>query len=182
MSQKTIYVLNGPNLNLLGVREPEIYGYDTLADIESRCAVLLEATDFGLVFRQSNHEGQLVDWIQEARLEASGLIINPAAYTHTSVALYDALWEMTASPVIAINRAVAIAETKGPHAGLAALDAVNASDVSQYQPYWSARAHLLARTGDHAAARPAYDRAIGLEIDPAIRRFLQKRKAELAGG
>ncbi len=98
------------------------------------------------------------------------------------VALYDALWEMTASPVIAINRAVAIAETKGPRAGLAALDAVNASALSQYQPYWSARAHLLARTGDHAAARPAYDRAIGLEIDPAIRRFLQKRKAGLGGG
>mgnify|MGYP001556164829 CR=1 FL=1 len=91
MSQKTIYVLNGPNLNLLGVREPEIYGYDTLADIESRCAALLEGTDFGLVFRQSNHEGQLVDWIQEARTKACALILNPAAYTHTSVALYDAL-------------------------------------------------------------------------------------------
>jgi RNA polymerase sigma-70 factor (ECF subfamily) len=84
--------------------------------------------------------------------------------------------------VIAINRAVAIAETKGPRAGLAALDAVNASAISQYQPYWSARAHLLACAGDRDAARPAYDRAIGLEIDPAIRRFLQKRKAALAGG
>lgn len=91
MSQKTIYVLNGPNLNLLGAREPEIYGYDTLADIESRCVALLEGTDFGLVFRQSNHEGQLVDWIQEARTKACALILNPAAYTHTSVALYDAL-------------------------------------------------------------------------------------------
>ena len=87
---KPIYVLNGPNLNLLGVREPEIYGYDTLADIESRCIALLEGTGHGLVFRQSNHEGQLVDWIQEARTEACALIINPAAYTHTSVALYDA--------------------------------------------------------------------------------------------
>jgi len=91
MSQKTIYVLNGPNLNLLGVREPEIYGHDTLADIESRCAALLEGTNFTLVFRQSNHEGQLVDWIQEARTKACALIINPAAYTHTSVALHDAL-------------------------------------------------------------------------------------------
>jgi len=62
------------------------------------------------------------------------------------------------------------------------LDAVNASALSQYQPYWSARAHLLARAGDHDAARPAYDRAIGLEIDPAIRRFLQKRQAALGGG
>jgi len=88
---KPIYVLNGPNLNLLGVREPEIYGYDTLSDIESRCQALLEGTGHGLVFRQSNHEGELVDWIQEARTEAAALIINPAAYTHTSVALYDAL-------------------------------------------------------------------------------------------
>ncbi|MFT4075581.1 MAG: type II 3-dehydroquinate dehydratase [Asticcacaulis sp.] len=94
MSQKTlkpIYVLNGPNLNLLGVREPEIYGYDTLADIEARCKGLLEGTEHDLVFRQSNHEGQLVEWIQEARTDACALIINPAAYTHTSVALYDAL-------------------------------------------------------------------------------------------
>ena len=88
---KPIYVLNGPNLNLLGVREPEIYGYDTLSDIESRCQALLEGTGHGLVFRQSNHEGELVDWIQEARTEAAALVINPAAYTHTSVALYDAL-------------------------------------------------------------------------------------------
>ena len=88
---KPIYVLNGPNLNLLGVREPEIYGYDTLSDIESRCTALLEGTGLGLDFRQSNHEGELVDWIQEARTEACALIINPAAYTHTSVALYDAL-------------------------------------------------------------------------------------------
>ncbi len=88
---KPIYVLNGPNLNLLGVREPEIYGYDTLSDIESRCQALLEGTGHGLVFKQSNHEGELVDWIQEARTEADALIINPAAYTHTSVALYDAL-------------------------------------------------------------------------------------------
>ncbi|MCR6660977.1 MAG: type II 3-dehydroquinate dehydratase [Asticcacaulis sp.] len=88
---KPIYVLNGPNLNLLGVREPEIYGHDTLSDIESRCQALLEGTGHGLVFRQSNHEGELVDWIQEARVQADALIINPAAYTHTSVALYDAL-------------------------------------------------------------------------------------------
>ncbi|MGN6363778.1 type II 3-dehydroquinate dehydratase [Asticcacaulis taihuensis] len=88
---KPIYVLNGPNLNLLGVREPEIYGHDTLSDIESRCLALLEGTGYGLVFRQSNHEGELVDWIQEARTQADALIINPAAYTHTSVALYDAL-------------------------------------------------------------------------------------------
>ena len=88
---KPIYVLNGPNLNLLGVREPEIYGHDTLSDIESRCRALLDGTGHDLVFRQSNYEGELVDWIQEARTQADALIINPAAYTHTSVALYDAL-------------------------------------------------------------------------------------------
>ncbi|MDI7774549.1 type II 3-dehydroquinate dehydratase [Asticcacaulis sp. EMRT-3] len=88
---KPIYVLNGPNLNLLGVREPEIYGYDTLAAIESRCTALLEGSGTALVFRQSNHEGELIGWVQEARTEACALIINPAGYGHTSVALLDAL-------------------------------------------------------------------------------------------
>lgn len=95
------------------------------------------------------------------------------------VTLYDALWTMTGSPVIAINRAVAIAETEGAPAGLKALDALDPKSLSQYQPYWSARAHLLARTGAEAEARIAYDRAIGLEIDPAIRRFLQARQSSL---
>ncbi|MHC3127309.1 3-dehydroquinate dehydratase [Brevundimonas sp. GN22] len=84
-----LYVLNGPNLNLLGEREPEIYGRDTLADVQKRCEAAADGAQ--VVFLQSNHEGQLVDWIQEARTKASALIINPAAYTHTSVALYDAL-------------------------------------------------------------------------------------------
>jgi len=85
-----IYVLNGPNLNLLGVREPEIYGRDTLADIEARC-VKVAGDAATIVFRQSNHEGVLIDWIQEARENAHALIINPAAYSHTSVALLDAI-------------------------------------------------------------------------------------------
>ncbi|WP_406853236.1 type II 3-dehydroquinate dehydratase [Brevundimonas sp. BH3] len=84
-----LYVLNGPNLNLLGEREPEIYGRDTLADVQKLCENAADGAR--IVFRQSNHEGQLVDWIHEARNEASALIINPAAYTHTSVALLDAL-------------------------------------------------------------------------------------------
>lgn len=102
------------------------------------------------------------------------------------VTLYDALWTMTGSPVIAINRAVAIAELDGTEAGLAALDALDhlnkakMGSLSQYQPYWSARAHLLARTGATIEARIAYDQAIGLEIDPAVRRFLQQKKARLA--
>ena len=88
---KPIYVLSGPNLNLLGVREPHIYGYDTLEDIRVRCEARAAGLGFELVFRQSNHEGQLIDWVQEAREASSALIINPAGYGHTSVALLDAL-------------------------------------------------------------------------------------------
>ena len=87
----TILVLNGPNLNLLGLREPEIYGRETLSDIEEEC--LERAAELGLQldFRQSNHEGQLVDWIHEARQTADGIILNAGAYSHTSIALLDAL-------------------------------------------------------------------------------------------
>ena len=88
---KAIYVLNGPNLNLLGQREPEIYGRETLGDIEARCTALLDGSGTALVFRQSNHEGELIDWIHEARDKGAVLIINPAGYGHTSVALLDAL-------------------------------------------------------------------------------------------
>jgi 3-dehydroquinate dehydratase II len=87
----TIYVLNGPNLNLLGKRQPHIYGHETLADVEAQ--VSAEAAQHGLQIRclQSNHEGQLVDWIHEAREGAAGIVMNPGAYTHTSVAIMDAL-------------------------------------------------------------------------------------------
>jgi 3-dehydroquinate dehydratase-2 len=88
---KPIYVLSGPNLNLLGVREPEIYGTTSLADIETRCAAKAAACGRTLVFRQSNHEGDLIDWVQEARTDGAALVINPAGYGHTSVALLDAL-------------------------------------------------------------------------------------------
>lgn len=87
----TIYILNGPNLNLLGTREPDIYGSETLADIERRCRKKAEALGLSVELRQSNIEGELVGWIQEARERAQGIIINAAAYTHTSVALHDAL-------------------------------------------------------------------------------------------
>lgn len=87
----TVFILNGPNLNLLGVREPATYGYDTLADVEQRCLVRAAALDLTIEFRQSNHEGQLVDWIQEARESADGIILNAGAFTHTSVAILDAL-------------------------------------------------------------------------------------------
>lgn len=86
-----IYILNGPNLNLLGKREPEIYGADSLEDVAAMCVEV--GAGFGLEIRllQSNHEGQIVDWIHEARGHAAGIIINPAAYTHTSIAILDAL-------------------------------------------------------------------------------------------
>ena len=88
---KTIFILNGPNLNLLGQREPEIYGSDTLADVENSCAAIGQEFDLTVQLMQSNHEGQLIDWIHQARQEAAGIIINPAAFTHTSVAILDAL-------------------------------------------------------------------------------------------
>jgi 3-dehydroquinate dehydratase II len=87
----TVFVLNGPNLNLLGVRDPSIYGRDTLGDIEERCTARAAALGLEIDFRQSNHEGQLVDWIQEACESADGIILNAGALTHTSVALLDAL-------------------------------------------------------------------------------------------
>lgn len=87
----TVFVLNGPNLNLLGVREPATYGYDTLADVEERCLARGAALDLTVEFRQTNHEGTLVDWIQEAREAADGIILNAGALTHTSVAVHDAL-------------------------------------------------------------------------------------------
>lgn len=86
---KPIHVLNGPNLNLLGQRQPEIYGRETLEDVERLCREA--AGDTEIVQRQSNHEGQIVDWIHEAREAASGIVINAGAYTHTSVAILDAL-------------------------------------------------------------------------------------------
>ncbi len=88
-----LYVLNGPNLNLLGEREPEIYGRETLADIQALCERAADGAT--VVFRQSNHEGELIDWVHEARTNGSAVVINPAGYGHTSVALLDALKTLT---------------------------------------------------------------------------------------
>ncbi len=100
---KTVYVLNGPNLNLLGTREPEIYGRATLADVEKLCRTTAERHGLSVVFRQSNHEGEIIDWIQEARAEkAAGLVINPAGYSHSSVAILDALVTLEA-PIIEVH-------------------------------------------------------------------------------
>lgn len=91
MSEKPIFILNGPNLNLLGAREPEIYGSTTLADIEQICHERTKELGLSLVFRQSNEEGILINWVQESASDGAGFIINPGGYTHTSVALRDAL-------------------------------------------------------------------------------------------
>jgi len=99
---KPIFVLNGPNLNLLGLREPAIYGAETLADVRRRSEARARALSLAVDFRQSNHEGQLVDWIQEAREAASGIILNAGALTHTSIAILDAL-KAAEKPVIELH-------------------------------------------------------------------------------
>lgn len=91
MTSKPVFVLNGPNLNLLGTRQPEIYGHDTLKDVEDLCAATAREAGLDVRFHQSNHEGEIVELIHAARMEGSGVVINPAAYTHTSVAIRDAL-------------------------------------------------------------------------------------------
>src|ERR1700747_212209 len=98
---KPIFILNGPNLNLIGERAPAIYGADTLGAIEARLKHQAQAAGFEISFRQTNHEGVLVDWIQEARLAAAALILNAGAYTHTSVAVLDAL-RMLSFPVVEV--------------------------------------------------------------------------------
>ena len=99
---KPIYVLNGPNLNLLGKREPAIYGHASLNDVRSRAEERAKAVGLTIDFRQSNDEGELVDWIQEAREKASGIIVNAGAYSHTSIALLDAL-QAAELPVIEVH-------------------------------------------------------------------------------
>lgn len=99
---KPIHILNGPNLNLLGTREPAVYGRETLADVERRAAARAKALKMEIVFRQSNHEGDLVGWIQEARTAASAIILNAGAYTHTSIAVLDAL-QAAELPVIEVH-------------------------------------------------------------------------------
>ena len=103
-----IYVLNGPTLNLLGTREPEVYGRTTLKEIEQMVVARAKTHGLAVVFRQSNHEGELVDWIQEARTSGSGVILNGAAYTHTSIAIHDALK--------ALDRPIIEVHLSNPHA------------------------------------------------------------------
>ena len=99
---RIVYVLNGPNLNLLGKRQPAIYGHETLADVEAECRRAAAELQLEIEFRQSNAEFQIIDWIHEARERAGGIVINPAAFTHTSVAILDALNAFDA-PVIEVH-------------------------------------------------------------------------------
>lgn len=98
----SLLLLNGPNLNMLGIREPEIYGKETLADIQERCREKAASLGITLESKQSNHEGELVEWIQQAMKNYSGIIINAGAFTHTSIALRDAL-AMLSIPVIEVH-------------------------------------------------------------------------------
>ena len=99
---RRVYVINGPNLNLLGQRQPEIYGRETLADLEALCAETARGLGLEAVCRQSSHEGEIVGWVQEARGDAAAVVINPAAYSHTSVAILDAL-TMFEGPVVEVH-------------------------------------------------------------------------------
>jgi 3-dehydroquinate dehydratase-2 len=100
---KTIFVLNGPNLNMLGKREPEIYGSKTLDDVAAECRKAAKPLGLEIDFRQSNHEGDLVSWIQEAREKADGVVLNAGAYTHTSIAIHDAIAAIAPTPVVEVH-------------------------------------------------------------------------------
>ncbi|WP_222128111.1 type II 3-dehydroquinate dehydratase [Roseomonas gilardii] len=97
-----VYVLNGPNLNLLGKRQPQIYGHETLADVEQACRETAAGLGLDIRFHQSNREYEIIDWIHEARETAAGIVINPAAFTHTSVAILDAL-KTFEGPIIEVH-------------------------------------------------------------------------------
>ena len=100
--KKIIYILNGPNLNLLGEREPEIYGSESIDDIQKLTEQFAKSKDAEIIFKQTNHEGELIEMIHDARKKSDGLIINPAGYTHTSVAIYDALLSLDI-PIIEVH-------------------------------------------------------------------------------
>ena len=143
---KPIYVLSGPNLNLLGAREPEIYGHQTLEDVRRLCEARASALGREVVFRQSNHEGELIDWIQEARTEACALVINPAGYGHTSVAILDAL-KVAEVPVVEChlsNPAAREAFRHQTYVSLAATGVVSGFGAASYELAVEAAAGLSA--------------------------------------
>lgn len=131
----TVFVLNGPNLNLLGTREPEIYGYDTLADIEANVRVHAKGLGLSIEFRQTNHEGVLVDWLHEARTKgAKAVLLNAGAYTHTSIALLDAI-KAIGVPVVEVH--LTDPETREPFrhrsfVGMGAVDVIKGLGADGY--------------------------------------------------
>jgi 3-dehydroquinate dehydratase II len=135
VSIRKVLVLNGPNLNLLGTREPEIYGHDTLADIEARLIAQGQALGLEVECRQSNHEGVLVDWLHEARGQIHAVLLNAGAYTHTSIALLDAI-KATELKVIEVH--LSDPKTREPfrhlsYIGLAAIDCVKGLGAKSYE-------------------------------------------------
>ncbi len=143
---KPIYVLSGPNLNFLGVREPQIYGKETLDDVRAACERRAEALGRTIVFRQSNHEGVLIDWVQEARTEASAIVINPAGYGHTSIALLDAL-KAAELPIVEChlsNPAAREAFRHHTYVSLAATGLVSGFGLASYELAVEAAARLSA--------------------------------------
>ncbi|MEL6317213.1 MAG: type II 3-dehydroquinate dehydratase [Pseudomonadota bacterium] len=144
-------ILNGPNLNMLGLREPEVYGHDTLEDLEAACRARGEALGLSVDCRQSNHEGALVDWIQEAREGADGLVLNAGAYTHTSIALRDAL-AAAQTPTIEVHLSNIHARESFRHRSLTAGLAIGVIAGLGAQGYLLALEALATRIGDVAAA------------------------------
>jgi 3-dehydroquinate dehydratase-2 len=130
-----VFVLNGPNLNLLGVREPEIYGYDTLADIEANVRAQARTLSLAIEFRQTNHEGILIDWLHEARAKgAKAVLLNAGAYTHTSIAILDAI-KAIGVPVIEVH--LSDPKTREPfrhhsYVGMGAADVVKGLGAESY--------------------------------------------------
>jgi 3-dehydroquinate dehydratase-2 len=146
---KIIFVLNGPNLNLLGTREPEIYGFATLKDVEDQCRAKAAQLGFEIDFRQSNHEGVLIDWIQEARLKACAIVLNPAGFGHTSVAILDSL-KTLAIPIVEChlsNPAAREAFRRSTYVSLAATGIVSGFGAKSYELAIEAVAALVAKPG-----------------------------------
>ena len=148
----TVFVLNGPNLNLLGVREPSIYRRDTLGDIDERCIARAGSLGLQIDFRQTNHEGQLVDWIQEARESADGIILNAGALTHTSVAVLDAL-SAADLPVIEVHLSNIFRRESFRHhsyVSLAATGVICGLGTRGYELALEAMAELIENKADEA--------------------------------
>ena len=151
-SPKPVYVLNGPNLNLLGTREPHIYGTTSLDDVRGLCEARAAALGLTVVFRQTNHEGELIDWVQEARAAASAVVLNPAGYGHTSIALLDALKALDI-PIVECHLSNPAAREEFRHrtfVSLAATGLVSGFGARSYELAIEAAAGLIRQT--HAKA------------------------------